>query len=171
MLAVEPDSTTGSELRRMNDKPVPMTADGRAGMEAEYQHLVNVRRLEVATEIGNAADDGDLSENAAYDHAKDEQARLEGRIASLERSLRNAVIIVENAVSEIVQLGSKVTIEQNGEEDTYTILGPLEAAPAKGRISNECPVGRAVLNHRVGDTVDVHAPSGAYAIRIVAVHH
>ncbi|HEY8312033.1 MAG TPA: transcription elongation factor GreA [Gemmatimonadaceae bacterium] len=153
----------------MNDKPVPLTAEGRAQIEAEYAHLVNVRRAEVAAQIGAAAEDGDLSENAAYDHAKDEQALLEGRIATLEHFLRNAVLI-ESPTNGLVQLGSKVTIEQDGEEDTYTIVGPLEAAPTKGRISNESPMGRALLNHKPGDTVEVNAPAGVRTVRIISIH-
>jgi transcription elongation factor GreA len=152
----------------MNDKPVPLTAEGRAQIEAEYEHLVKVRRAEIAAQIGSAADDGDLSENAAYDHAKDEQALIEGRIATLEHFLRNAVLI-EAPSSSVVQLGSKVTIEQDGDRDTYTILGPLEAAPTKGRISNESPMGRALLNHKAGDSVEVHAPSGIRTVHIIAI--
>jgi transcription elongation factor GreA len=152
----------------MNDKPVPLTAEGRAQIEAEYQHLVHVRRAEVAAQIGAAAEDGDLSENAAYDHAKDEQALLEGRIALLERFLRNAVLI-EAPVAGVVQLGSEVTIEQDGDQDTYTVVGPLEAAPNKGRISHESPIGRAILNHREGDVVEVNAPAGVRSVRIIAV--
>jgi transcription elongation factor GreA len=152
----------------MNDKPIPLTAEGRAQIEAEYQHLINVRRAEVAAQIGAAAEDGDLSENAAYDHAKDEQALLEGRIAQLEHFLRNAVLI-EAASTGTVQLGSVVTVDQDGDEDTYTIVGPLEAAPTKGRISNESPIGRALLNHAPGDEVDVNAPAGVRKVRIVDV--
>jgi transcription elongation factor GreA len=152
----------------MNDKPVPLTAEGRAQIEAEYAHLVNVRRAEVAAQIGAAAEDGDLSENAAYDHAKDEQALLEGRIATLEHFLRNAVLI-QSSTTGVVQLGSKVTIEQDGEEDTYSIVGPLEAAPTKGRISNESPMGRALLNHKPGDTVEVNAPAGVRTVRIISI--
>jgi transcription elongation factor GreA len=152
----------------MNDKPVPLTAQGRAELEAEYLHLINVRRAEIAAQIGSAADDGDLSENAAYDHAKEEQARLEGRIAALERFRRNAVLIDSTSAS-LVQLGSTVTIEQDGEQYTYTILGPLESAPLKGRISHESPLGRALLNHRAGDRVDVHSPTGVRTVQIVSV--
>jgi transcription elongation factor GreA len=152
----------------MNDKPVPLTAEGRAQIEAEYAHLVNVRRAEIAAQIGAAAEDGDLSENAAYDHAKDEQALLEGRIATLEHFLRNAVLI-ESPSNGLIQLGSKVTLEQGDGEETYTIVGPLEAAPVKGRISNESPMGRALLNHKAGDTVEVNAPSGVRTVRIVSV--
>lgn len=152
----------------MNDKPVPMTAEGRAQIEAEYEYLVTVRRAEIAAQIGSAADDGDLSENAAYDHAKDEQALVEGRIVALQRLRRNAVLI-ETPSSSLVQLGSIVTIEQDGARDTYTILGPLESAPAQGRISNESPMGRALLSHRAGDRVEVRTPSGMRSVTIVSV--
>ena len=152
----------------MNDKPIPLTAEGRAQIEAEYQHLINVRRAEVAAQIGAAAEDGDLSENAAYDHAKDEQALLEGRIAQLEHFLRNAVLI-EARVTGTIQLGSVVTVEQDGEQDTYTIVGPLEAAPTKGRISNESPIGRALLNHAPDDVVEVNAPAGVSTVKIIAI--
>ncbi len=152
----------------MNDKPVPLTLEGRAEIEAELVHLRNVRRQEIAAAIGAAAEDGDLSENAAYDHAKEEQALLEGRIATLEHFLRNAVLI-ESSTHDTVQLGARVTIEEEGEEETYTIVGPLEAAPLKGRISNESPIGKALLNHKPGDTVRVLAPSGERTIRIVSI--
>jgi transcription elongation factor GreA len=152
----------------MNDKPVPLTAEGRALIDAEYEHLINVRRAEVAAQIGTAADDGDLSENAAYDHAKDEQAHIEGRIATLQHFRRNAVLINQPS-NDVVALGSTVTIEQDGTHDTYIILGPLEAAPNQGRISNESPMGRALLNHKAGDIVEVHAPAGVRAVRILSI--
>src|SRR5258708_36473610 len=110
----------------MNDKPVFLTAEGRAQIEAELAHLVNVRRQDIAAAIGAAAEDGDLSENAAYDHAKEEQALLEGRIAMLEHSLRNAVLI-ESKANGTVQLGSTVTIDDEDVQDTYKIVGPLDA--------------------------------------------
>ena len=152
----------------MNDKPVFLTPEGRAEIEAELEYLVNVRRQEVAAVIGAAAEDGDLSENAAYDHAKEEQALLEGRILRLEHQLRNAVLI-EAQSNGTVQLGSTVTIEDRGEQDTYTIVGPLEAAPLKGRISNESPIGKALINHKVGDSVEVLAPGGTRQVQIVAI--
>jgi transcription elongation factor GreA len=152
----------------MNDKPVFLTPEGRAEIEAELEFLVNVRRQEVAAVIGAAAEDGDLSENAAYDHAKEEQALLEGRILRLEHQLRHAVLI-EAQSNGTVQLGSTVTIEDRGEQDTYTIVGPLEAAPLKGRISNESPIGKALINHKVGDSVEVLAPGGTRQVQIVAI--
>jgi transcription elongation factor GreA len=157
------------KLERPNvNKPVLLTAEGRADMETEYNRLVTVRRVEIAEQLGSAADDGDLSENAAYDHAKEEQALLEGRIARLEHTLRHAVVI-QNRVTEFVQVGSKVTIDDEGLQDTYVILGPLESAPGKGRISNESPMGRALMNHKAGDVVDVHAPAGVLKIRIISI--
>ena len=152
----------------MNSKPVPLTAEGRAQMEAEYEHLITVRRVEVAAQIGAAADDGDLSENAAYDHAKEEQALLEGRIAALQHFRRNAVLIT-SPTAGLVQLGSRVTINQDGDQDTYTIVGPLESAPIQGRISHESPMGRALLNHKVGDSVEVRAPAGLRSVHIIAI--
>src|SRR3981081_1583118 len=106
----------------MNDKPVFLTAEGRTQIEAELDYLVNTRRREVAAVIGAAAEDGDLSENAAYDHAQEEQALLEGRILRLEHQLRNAVLI-ESSHNGLVQLGSTVTIDEGGEHDTYTVVG------------------------------------------------
>jgi transcription elongation factor GreA len=153
----------------MIGKPVPLTVEGRTEIEAELAHLRTVRRQEIAAAIGAAAEDGDLSENAAYDHAKEEQALLEGRIATLEHHLRNAVLIEQASSHETVQLGAKVTIEEDGEEETYSIVGPLEAAPLKGRISNESPIGKALLNHKTGDTVRVIAPAGERSVRIVAI--
>jgi transcription elongation factor GreA len=153
----------------MIGKPVPLTVEGRTEIEAELAHLRTVRRQEIAAAIGAAAEDGDLSENAAYDHAKEEQALLEGRIATLEHHLRNAVLIEQASSHETVQLGAKVTIEEDGEEETYSIVGPLEAAPLKGRISNESPIGKALLNHKTGDTVRVIAPAGERTVRIVAI--
>jgi transcription elongation factor GreA len=152
----------------VNDKPVFLTAEGRAQIEAELANLINVKRQEVAAQIGAAAEDGDLSENAAYDHAKEEQALLEGRIATLEHFLRNAVLI-ENQSGNTVGLGSTVTIEDDGEEETYTIVGPLEAAPLKGRISNESPMGRSLLMHKVGETVQVDTPAGMRSVKIVTI--
>jgi transcription elongation factor GreA len=137
-------------------------------IEAEYEHLVTVRRAEVAAQIATAADDGDLSENAAYDYAKEEQSHREGRIAALQHFRRNAALI-NQPTSDVVALGSTVTIEQDGSHDTYTILGSLEAAPNLGRISNESPLGCALLNHKTGDIVDVHAPAGVRAVRILSI--
>lgn len=152
----------------MNDKAVYLTSEGRAQIEAELDHLIKVRRQEVAAMIGAAAEDGDLSENAAYDHAKEEQALLEGRIAQLEQYLRNTVII-ENRAGSTIQLGSTVSIEDDGEQETYTIVGALEAAPTRGRISNESPLGSSLLNHKAGDTVQVNSPSGPRRVKIVTV--
>lgn len=151
-----------------NDKPVFLTAEGRTQIEAELYHLVNVRRQEVAAQIGAAAEDGDLSENAAYDHAKEEQALLEGRIATLEHFLRNAVLI-ETQSGGAIGLGSTVVIEDDGEEETYTIVGPLEAAPNKGRISNESPLGKSLLLRKVGDVVQVDTPGGSRPVKILGI--
>ena len=151
------------------EKAVYLTLEGRQEIEAELDHLRNVRRQEIAALIGAAAEDGDLSENAAYDHAKEEQALLEGRIAQLEQYLRNAVLI-ETQVGGSIGLGSKVSIDDDGEVDEFTIVGPLEAAPNKGRISNESPLGRALLGHKTGEVVTVDTPAGMRSVKISQVH-
>lgn len=155
-------------IQHPGDKPVFLTPEGRAQIEAELDTLIKVRRQEIAALIGAAAEDGDLSENAAYDHAKEEQALLEGRIATLEHFLRNAVLI-ENHTGSTIGLGSTITIDDDGEEDTYTIVGPLEAAPTKGRISNESPLGRALLMHKVGDEITVETPAGTRKVKVKAL--
>ena len=151
------------------EKAVYLTLEGRQEIEAELDHLRNVRRQEIAALIGAAAEDGDLSENAAYDHAKEEQALLEGRIAQLEQYLRNAVLI-ETQVGGSIGLGSKVTIHDDGEDEEFTIVGPLEAAPNKGRISNESPLGRALLGHKTGEVVSVDTPAGVRSVKVSHVH-
>ena len=116
-----------------------------------------------------AIKDGDLSENAAYTAAKEDQGHLEGRIAYIQVSLRRAVLIDEGPSTGKVALGSKVTVEDEDGEMTYQIVGPLEAAPTQGRISNESPVGRALLGHAAGDEVSFETPGGTMRMRILNV--
>ncbi|MGH2499307.1 MAG: transcription elongation factor GreA [Candidatus Limnocylindria bacterium] len=151
------------------DKPVPISAMGLKKLEAELEELRTKKRQEVADRIHSAMEFGDYSENAELEQAKNDQAFLEGRILTLEQMVKNAVVIDENGHHEMVEIGSHVTIEADGEKSAYVIVGSAEAAPAEGRISNESPVGKALLGHRPGDTIRVAVPSGSVEMRILAV--
>lgn len=148
---------------------VQLTEAGRRELEARLEYLKSVRRAEIAEEIKIARGFGDLSENAEYDAAKNEQAALEQRIAELENTIRNAIVVDENNVStDVVSFGNTVRITdvEEGDEEEYTIVGGPEADPDEGRISNESPVGAALIGARVGDVVSVSTPGGIWKIRV-----
>ena len=154
------------------EKKTILTLDGIKSLEQELSHLKVVRRKEVAEKIKEARGQGDLSENAEYDTAKDEQAEIEARIVTIEKMLRNAEIIDEDDVpSDSINLGSKVKvldIEFN-EELEYKIVGPAEADPGAGFISNESPLGLALLAKTEGETVEVAAPDGSIQYKILEI--
>ena len=152
----------------MAEKPIFLTPEGRAKLEAELQHLTTVRRSEVAERIHSAKEEGDIMENSAYDEAKNEQAFVEGRIMTIEQMLKNAVKIEATRATGSVGLGSVVTVLERGEddEDVFHIVGSAEADPTKGRISNESPVGKALLGKRAGDEVQVKIPDGVRYLKI-----
>ncbi len=152
-----------------SDKPVYVSAEGLKKMEAELEELHTVKRAEVAERIHNAMEFGDFSENSELEQAKNDQAFLEGRILALEQMLKKAVVIDENGHHDRVELGSRVTVEADGERTDYVIVGSAEAAPANGKISNESPVGRALLGHRAGETVKLTVPAGTVQLKIVGV--
>jgi transcription elongation factor GreA len=156
----------------MPDKPVFLTAEGKAKLEVELEHLQSVRRAEVAQRIRQAKEGGDVTDNADYDDAKMEQAFVEGRILTIEALLKNATMIdtAPNGKAEAVHLGCRVTVVDNEDvEETYLLVGSAEARPADGKISNESPLGRALLGKRAGNEVTVAAPSGILTFRIVKV--
>jgi transcription elongation factor GreA len=152
------------------DKPVLLTRDGLAKLDRELAELRTVRRSEVAERIKYAKDFGDISENAEYDAAKNEQGMVEGRILVLENMLRNAVIIEEGTDNGVVGVGSMVEVKDEFGKQTFTIVGPAEVDVAEGRISMESPVGKALLGHKVGAQVEVQSPSGTRQLKIVKVH-
>ncbi len=154
----------------MNNKPLYLTREGLEKLRVELDEMVNVRRTEVAARIHDAKEHGDLTENAEYEDAKNEQAFVEGRIQSLEALIRNASIIDEKPNSDHVQIGSTVDVESPDGKQTFTIVGSAEASPREGRISNESPVGRALLGHKKGDSVVVKVPVGDFTYKIVAIH-
>ncbi len=151
------------------DKPVYVSADGLKKLEAELEELRTSKRAEVAERIHNAMEFGDFSENSELEQAKNDQAFLEGRIQSLEQMLKRAVVIDQNGKHEQVEVGSTVIVESEGERSEYVIVGSAEAAPGEGRISNESPVGKALIGHRAGETVKLTVPAGAIQMRILGV--
>ncbi len=158
--------------RQMAEKDVFLTAEGLKRLEQELDELKTVKRREVAERIKQALAFGDLSENSEYDEAKNEQAQLEERIAKLEMILRNAKLIDdENLSTDVVSIGSKVIVNdlEYDEEMEYTIVGSAEANPFEGKISNESPVGSALLGKKTGDIVEVHVPDGIIKYKIVSI--
>ncbi|MCL2376004.1 MAG: transcription elongation factor GreA [Defluviitaleaceae bacterium] len=156
----------------MTDKKFALTYDGIRELEEELKMLKVSKRKEIAQKIKEARAQGDLSENAEYDAAKDEQARIEARIVAIEKMLRNAELIDEEEIDkDTVALGSKVTLydEEFEEEVTYHIVGSAEANPEKNRISNESPLGMGLIGNKVGDAVEIDAPAGIIKYKILAI--
>lgn len=154
----------------MTDKPVYLTREGQAQLQAELKDRVENVRTAIADRIKQAKDLGDLSENAEYEAAKNEQAFNEGRIRELNYMLNNAQIIEDQNGGKEVRLGSTVTVrDDDGDEETYTIVGSSEAKPAQGKISNESPVGKALLGRNVRQKVTVATPGGSYKLTIVKI--
>ena len=149
-----------------------VTEEGLEKIKTELEFLKNERRAEISDRLEVAISHGDLSENADYDYAKQEQAFVEGRIKDLEDSLRRAQIIDHDGRNDKVRVGSTVTLFEEGfegEEETYYIVGVHEADPTNGRISNESPIGKALLGAKVGETVKVNAPGGLMQFTIKAI--
>lgn len=146
-----------------------LTPEGEAKLKTELAELTGRRREELAQRLRSAIQMGDLSENADYHKAKEDQAFLEGRIQEIEAALRSAVII-EKTHSDIVTVGSSVTIqEEDFPPETYHLVGAKEADPRNGKISNESPIGRALMDHKVGDVVETETPNGKIALKILKV--
>ena len=147
----------------VESRQVPVTREGLERLKAELEELKQVRRPAISAALAEARSHGDLRENAGYDAAKHDQAMNEKRISDLESLLRSAVVLDDgdrNGNRDIVQLGSTVVVEVEGDEERYTIVGAIEAKPAAGLISNESPVGKALLGKRVGQETHVATPRG-----------
>lgn len=153
----------------MSDRVSYLTKDGLAKLQEELNMLVHVRRREIASRIQEAKELGDLSENAEYQEAKNEQAFNEGRIEELENTLKHAVVIENNGHSNAVQVGSEVKASANGKSLVLSIVGSNEADPLTGRISNESPLGQALLGQAVGAAVTVATPKGDIVYTIEAI--
>jgi len=154
----------------MNEKKIVITQEGLAKLQSELEELLSARRQEVAGKIKRAREMGGTENNAEYDDAKNEQAFVEGRILTLENIVKNAVVIESPALPGVVELGNKVLIQnQDGKIDQFTIVGSAEANPVDGKISNESPVGQALLDRKVGDEVEVPTPAGMLKLTIIEV--
>ena len=148
-----------------------LTSEGHRKLQDELEYLRTTKRLEIAERLHEAMEGGELIENAEYEAAKNEQAFVEGRIKELEIILATARVIDESSIArDLIQVGSKVTIQEEGlDPESYTIVGAAEADPQAGLISNESPIGKALLNHKTGDAVQVEAPAGSFVVQVLKV--
>ena len=155
----------------MTSKETILTAEGLAKLEAELENLRTVKRVQNSERIKVAISYGDISENSEYEDAKNEQAFIEGEIMTLEKMLRNSHIIEEGVNNDTVHLGCTVIIKdlEFNEDLEYTIVGSAEADPTEFKISNESPVGEAIIGQQVGSTVEVHVPAGVLKYKIVEI--
>lgn len=154
------------------DRDIILTKQGLDNLEEQLEYLKSVRREEIAEQIKVARAFGDISENAEYDEAKNEQARIEGEIMTIENMLRHAIVVNDDAIgTDSVSVGSKVKVldlEYN-EEIEYSLVGSAEASPMEMKISNESPVGTAIIGHKVGEVVEVEAPGGVIKLQILEI--
>lgn len=147
-----------------------LTAEGAARLKAELEELKGPKREELAARLRSAIQMGDLSENADYHKAKEDQGFVEGRIQELEYLLSNATIIEKNANQGVVSIGDHITIqEEDYPPETYHLVGPTEADPSQGKISHESPIGKALLDRRVGETVEAETPGGKIEFKILKI--
>jgi transcription elongation factor GreA len=151
-------------------QPNYLTPEGEARLKAELEDLTGPRRTELAARLRSAIQMGDLSENADYHKAKEDQGFLEGRIQEIEAILRNSVIIEKTQSKGIVSIGSHVTIQEDGfDPETYHLVGPAEADPRNGKISHESPIGVAIIDKKVGDVAEAETPGGRIKFKIIKV--
>jgi transcription elongation factor GreA len=153
----------------VNTKTTYVSREGLDKLREELNEMVTLRRPEIAQRIHDAKEHGDLTENAEYEDAKNEQAFVEGRIQALETIIKNATLIDEHTSTDHVQVGSTVKVNGDDGTQTFMIVGSTEAKPADGRISNESPVGRALLGRRKGDKVVVKVPAGDFSYTILEI--
>lgn len=153
----------------MNSNDVYLTQDGLEKLKSEYDGLTKVKRKEIAEKIAAARELGDLSENTAWQQAREEQSFIEGRIEELEEIFRNVKIIVDERSGGVISLGSKVKLHIDGDMEEFHIVGAPEADPKQRKISHESPLGKALLGKKVGDIVEIDAPLGKVKYKIVAI--
>lgn len=151
-------------------REILITQEGLDKLQTELKELVEIRRPDVIGRIKSAKELGDLSENAEYSSAKDEQSFIEGRIQELEDVIKHAKVVADGkGDGKTIQIGSNVTVEVEGDRDTFEIVGPAESDPSSGRISTDSPVGQALMGHKERETVKVETPDGDVAYKIVTI--
>jgi transcription elongation factor GreA len=151
-------------------QPNYLTPEGEAKLKAELEELKGPKREELSKQLRSAIQMGDLSENADYHQAKEDQGFLEGRIQEIESILRNAIIIEKAGSSGVVFIGSHITIQEGDfDPETYHLVGPAEADPRKGKISHESPIGRALMDKKVGDIAEAETPGGKIKFKILKI--
>lgn len=150
------------------DKKV-LTKEGFSKLQEELEYLKNEKRPQVAERIKQAKEFGDLSENAEYQEAKEEQAFTEGRILELEHLIKTSIMVTDNHNSGLVNVGNTVTVVKDGHQSNFTVVGSTEADPINGRISLESPLGHALLDKKIGDEVEVNLPSGRAIYKILEI--
>jgi transcription elongation factor GreA len=154
----------------MGQKKILVTKEGLAKLQSELENLLSVRRQEIAGKIKRAREMGGTENNAEYEDAKNDQAFVEGRILMLENIVKNATVIESPALPGVVEMGDKVLIQnQDGKIEQFIIVGSAEASPVEGKISNESPVGKALLGRKIGDEVEVATPAGVLKLLIMDV--
>jgi transcription elongation factor GreA len=152
------------------NQPTYLTREGEEKLRAELEELKGPRREELSKRLRSAIQMGDLSENADYHKAKEDQGFLEGRIQDIEAILRDAVIIEKSPNTNVVSIGDHVTIQEEGyPPETYHVVGAKEADPRNGKISNESPIGQAIMDHKVGDVVEAETPGGKMKFKILKI--
>lgn len=151
-------------------QPNYLTPQGEAKLKAELEELKGPRRMDLSARLRSAIQMGDLSENADYHKAKEDQSFLEGRIQEIESILRNSVLIEKTKSKGIVSIGSHVTIQEDGfDPETYHLVGPAEADPRNGKISHESPIGTAILDKKVGEIAEAETPGGRIKFKIIKI--
>ena len=154
----------------MENNPLYLTLDGKEKIERELEILISEKRPDLARRLRSAIQKGDLSENAEYIAAKEEQGFLEGKIQELQAILSQAVVVEDSGEEGVITIGKRVTVEENGRPpETYTLVGAKEADPRNGRISNESPIGRALMGKRVGETAVAKTPGGEIEFIIIEI--
>lgn len=155
----------------MDTQKIPVTREGLERLKAELEELTTVKRSQISAAVAEARSHGDLRENSAYDAARHDQMMNEKRIADLEALVRGAVVMEDDAAKpkDIVGVGSTVVVDFDGDEERYTIVGAIEAKPAEGRISNESPMGRALIGKRVGESARFGTPGGMATLKILRI--
>jgi len=152
----------------MAEEKVYLTQEGLTKLKEEYDQLVNVRRKEVAEKLQKARELGDVSENAAYDAARDEQAFVEGRISELDSTLKRVEVVEESKAGKVA-VGSTVRVHLDGEEQEFRIVSAVEADPTAGKISHESPLGQSLLGKKVGEKIQVEAPAGKLIYHVLEI--